>query len=54
MNYTILINKYCKFLPVAIRFGQKQESRTEGEGDDAKTEMVDVDNIINMYVVNSI
>jgi molecular chaperone HtpG len=38
-----LLNKYCKFLPVPIQFGEKEV--TEGEGDDKKT--VTVPNIIN-------
>ncbi|MCB9080832.1 MAG: molecular chaperone HtpG [Lewinellaceae bacterium] len=42
-----LLEKYCKFLPVAIRFGKKSESVTEGEGEEAKTTTVEVDNIIN-------
>ncbi len=42
-----LLQKYCKFLPVAIKFGTKKESVTEGEGDDAETKEIEVDNIIN-------
>jgi molecular chaperone HtpG len=38
-----LLNKYCKFLPIAIKFGTNIEK--EGEGDDAKE--VVVDNIVN-------
>lgn len=38
-----LLNKYCKFLPVPIQFGEREV--TEGEGDDKKT--VKVPNIIN-------
>ena len=38
-----LLNKYCKFLPVPIQFGEKEE--TTGEGDDKKT--TTVPNIIN-------
>ena len=29
-----LLNKYCKFLPIEIKFGTKTESTWEGEGDD--------------------
>jgi molecular chaperone HtpG len=42
-----LLTKYCKFLPVEIRFGTKTEYQPEGEGDDATTKEVEVDNIIN-------
>ncbi len=42
-----LLAKYCKFLPVPIKFGTKKESVTEGEGDDAVTKEIEVDNIIN-------
>jgi molecular chaperone HtpG len=42
-----LLEKYCKFLPIPIRFGKKDESKTEGEGEDAKTETIQVDNFIN-------
>lgn len=42
-----ILNKYCKFLPVEIQFGTKQETNTEGEGDDAKETTVEVPNIIN-------
>ena len=42
-----LLDKYCKFLPVVIRFGTKTEYETEGEGDDQKTIEKEVDNIIN-------
>jgi molecular chaperone HtpG len=38
-----LLNKYCKFLPVPIQFGTRQESQTIDE----KEEQVDVPNIIN-------
>ena len=38
-----LLTKYCKFLPVEIKFGTKKE--TVGEGDE-KTE-VEIDNIVN-------
>jgi molecular chaperone HtpG len=38
-----LLNKYCKFLPVEIKFGTKKQTKKEGEKD-VETE---VDNIIN-------
>jgi molecular chaperone HtpG len=42
-----LLQKYCKFLPVPIRFGTKEEKITEGEGEDAEEKTITVDNIIN-------
>jgi len=42
-----LLNKYCKFLPVEIKFGTKEISNKEGEGEDAKEVKETVDNIIN-------
>lgn len=42
-----LLDKYCKFMPVAIRFGKKKNYKTEGEGEDAKSVEEEVDNIIN-------
>lgn len=42
-----LLNKYCKFLPVEIKFGTKTETSYEGEGEDQKTIETEVDNIIN-------
>ena len=42
-----LLQKYCKFLPVTIRFGTKEESTWEGEGDDRKEIKTTVDNIVN-------
>lgn len=42
-----LLEKYCKFLPVEIRFGTKKEYFETGEGDDKKTESKDVPNVIN-------
>ncbi|MEL6122740.1 MAG: molecular chaperone HtpG [Bacteroidota bacterium] len=42
-----LLQKYCKFLPFPIRFGTKEESNWEGEGDDRKEIKTTVDNIIN-------
>lgn len=42
-----LLNKYCKFLPIPIKFGTKTETTKEGEGDDAKEIKTEVDDIIN-------
>ncbi len=45
-----LLKKYCKFLPVEIKFGTKKEYEPTGEKDDKgndKTKEVEVDNIIN-------
>lgn len=42
-----LLDKYCKFLPVPIKFGTRTESITEGEGDEATEKEIEVDNIIN-------
>ena len=42
-----LLDKYCKFLPVPIKFGTKKEFIKEGEGEDAKDKEIEVDNIIN-------
>ena len=42
-----LLDKYCKFLPVKIKFGTKTETHFEGEGDDQKEIKTEVDNIIN-------
>lgn len=42
-----LLNKYCKFLPVEIKFGEKEIKKKEGEGDDAKEITVVKDNIVN-------
>lgn len=44
---TELLNKYSKFVPVEIKFGEKEETVKEGEGDDAKETKIKVDNIIN-------
>ena len=44
---TELLNKYCKFLPVEIKFGTKEITNKEGEGEDAKDVKETVDNIIN-------
>jgi molecular chaperone HtpG len=44
---TTLLQKYCKFLPVEIKFGTKTKTSYEGEGDDKKEVKTEVDNIIN-------
>ncbi|MGB4837675.1 MAG: molecular chaperone HtpG [Saprospiraceae bacterium] len=42
-----LLNKYCKFLPVEIKFGTKTETTYEGEGDTKQEIKTEVDDIIN-------
>lgn len=42
-----LLNKYCKFLPVEIKFGTKTVSTWEGEGDERKEIKTEIDDIIN-------
>ncbi|MCG3166382.1 MAG: Chaperone protein HtpG [Bacteroidia bacterium] len=42
-----ILNKYCKFLPVNIKFGTKEITEKIGEGDNSKDEKKIVDNIIN-------
>ncbi|MBP7821814.1 MAG: molecular chaperone HtpG [Saprospiraceae bacterium] len=42
-----LLDKYCKFLPVSIKFGTRTETTYEGEGDDKKEINTEVDNIVN-------
>jgi molecular chaperone HtpG len=42
-----LLKKYCKFLPVPVKFGKKKETKWEGEGEKKKSKEVEVDNIIN-------
>lgn len=44
---TELLNKYCKFLPVQIKYGTKEITNKEGEGEDAKEVKETIDNIIN-------
>lgn len=44
---TELLNKYCKFLPVEIKFGTRTETSYEGEGDEKKEIKKEVDNIVN-------
>ncbi|HEY1024532.1 MAG TPA: molecular chaperone HtpG, partial [Sphingobacteriaceae bacterium] len=44
-----ILDKYCRFLPVPIKFGTKTESEPDGEDADGKTKYrsAEVDNIIN-------
>ncbi|MCB9272725.1 MAG: molecular chaperone HtpG [Lewinellaceae bacterium] len=42
-----LLDKYCKFLPIPIKFGTRTETVTEGEGEDKVEKEVEVDDIIN-------
>ncbi len=42
-----LLMKYCRFLPVPIKFGTRKETIKEGEGEDATEKEIEVDNIIN-------
>lgn len=42
-----LLNKYCRFLPIPIKFGTKTETIEEGEGEEKETKEIEVDNIIN-------
>jgi len=42
-----LLDKYCKFLPIEIKFGTKTETTYEGEDDDKKEIKTEVDNIVN-------
>jgi molecular chaperone HtpG len=42
-----LLAKYNKFMPIPIKFGTKEETHEEGEGDDKKEIKETVDNIIN-------
>ncbi len=44
---TELLTKYNRFMPIPIKFGTREETKTEGEGEDAKEEKIVVDNIIN-------
>ena len=44
---TALLTKYNKFMPIQIKFGTKEETHEEGEGDDKKEIKETVDNIIN-------
>ena len=42
-----LLTKYNKFMPIPIKFGTREVSHEEGEGDDKKEVKETVDNIIN-------
>ncbi len=42
-----LLDKYCKFLPVEIKFGTKTETTYDGEGEDGEKTETEVDNIVN-------
>ncbi|NNK80567.1 MAG: molecular chaperone HtpG, partial [Flavobacteriales bacterium] len=44
-----ILDKYCKFLPVEIKFGKKTESVEDGKDEEGKTKWksIDVDNIVN-------
>ncbi|KAA8483599.1 molecular chaperone HtpG [Arcticibacter tournemirensis] len=44
-----ILDKYCRFLPVPIKFGTKTESEPDGEDEEGKPKYksVEVDNIIN-------
>lgn len=42
-----LLKKYCRFLPVPIRFGKRKETEWTGEGEDRKSKEKEVDNVIN-------
>jgi molecular chaperone HtpG len=44
---TALLTKYNKFMPIPIKFGTKEETHEEGEGDDKKEIKETVDIIIN-------
>lgn len=42
-----LLKKYCRFLPIPIQFGTKEETVKKGEGDEAEEEKITVPDIIN-------
>ncbi|HRO43979.1 MAG TPA: molecular chaperone HtpG, partial [Flavipsychrobacter sp.] len=44
-----ILDKYCRFLPVSIKFGTKSKSVPDGEDEEGKTKYksIEVDNIIN-------
>ncbi|NND09438.1 MAG: molecular chaperone HtpG [Saprospiraceae bacterium] len=42
-----LLKKYCRFLPIPIRFGTKTETEYKGEGEEREEIKTEVDNIIN-------
>ena len=39
-----LLDKYCKFMPIEIKFGTNERTEKVGEGDDAKEEKIIEDN----------
>ena len=43
-----LLKKYNRFMPIPIKFGTKEITRNEGEGDDKKEVKEQVDDIINI------
>ncbi len=43
-----LLNKYCRFLPIPIQFGEKEITETEGEGEDKKETKKKVADIVNV------
>jgi len=44
-----ILNKYCRFLPVPVKFGTREEQQPDGEDSEGKPKYkpVEVDNIIN-------
>jgi molecular chaperone HtpG len=48
-NSRRILDKYCKFLPVPIKFGTKTDSEEDGVDEEGKPKYIDVqvDNIIN-------
>lgn len=42
-----ILVKYNKFMPIPIKLGTKTETKTTGEGDAAREEKIEIDNIIN-------
>ncbi len=42
-----LLEKYCKFLPIPIQFGTKEEEHETGEGEEKTTHTETIPNIIN-------
>lgn len=49
MKLQQILDKYCKFLPVEIKFGTRNEQEEDGQDEEGKTKYksVEVDNIIN-------
>lgn len=45
-----LLKKYCKFLPIPIKFGTRKETVDEGEDDNKSSKEIEVDNIINNHL----